>query len=259
MMWVLDDRSARTNLHNLAEIHDGNPMADSFDHRDVVRDEQEGEVQFGLQPHQQIDDASLHRNVERRDRLIGDDQLGRERERSGYGDALSLAARKLMRQTRRHVGRQPDLLQEIGHPVARLARSSKTMHDDRLGDGLANALAWIEAGEWILKHHLHAPAELAQGFGIERADILSFKEYTPFARLDEPQDRAACRRLATARLAHQRQRLAGVEREGDVLDRMHARRGSAEDSRPDGKTGDEIGDFKKGALVRTDRMASPPV
>jgi Transposase DDE domain len=102
-MWVLDDRSARTNLHNLAEIHDGDPMADSFDHRDVVRDEQEGEVQFSLQPHQQIDDACLHRNVERRDRLIGDDQLGRERERSGYGDALSLAAGKLMRQTRRHV------------------------------------------------------------------------------------------------------------------------------------------------------------
>ena len=125
------------------------------------------------------------------------------------------------------------------------------MHDDRLGDGLADALARIEAGERILKNHLHALAQLAQGFRIERADILPVKEYAPFARLDQPQDRAAGRRFAAAELADERQRLAGVQREGHVLDRMHAGRRPAEDSRADGKAGDEIGDFKERALVGT--------
>src|SRR5271157_742463 len=41
----------------------------------------------------------------------------------------ALAAREFMRQTRRHVRRQPDLVQEIGHAVARLARPGKTMDD----------------------------------------------------------------------------------------------------------------------------------
>jgi len=142
----------------------------------------------------------------------------------------ALAAREFMRQTRRHVRRQPDLVQEIGHAVARLARPGKTMDDDRLGDGFAGALARIEAGERILKHHLNALANLAQGFGIERADILPLKKHAPFAWFDQPQDRAAGRRFAAARLADEGQRLAGAERERDVLDRMHAARRSAEDS-----------------------------
>jgi hypothetical protein len=63
MMRVLGDCGARTDLDNFAKIHDRDPMADPFDDRDIMRDEQEGEVELGLQPHQEIDDARLHGNV----------------------------------------------------------------------------------------------------------------------------------------------------------------------------------------------------
>ena len=93
-----------------------------------------------------------------------------------------------MRQTRRHVRRQSDPAQEIGYSVARLAWPGKAVHDDWFGDRLARALAWIEAGERILKNHLHLLAQLAQGLRIERADIPPLKENAPPTRLDQPQD-----------------------------------------------------------------------
>ena len=74
-------------------------MADVLDHRQVVRDEQVGQAELVLQVHQQVDDLRLHRHVERRHRLVADDQAraaarararcrgagaGRRRTRTGY-------------------------------------------------------------------------------------------------------------------------------------------------------------------------------
>ena len=46
---------------------------------------------------EQVQDLRLHRHVERRDRLVADDQLRLQRERAGDADALPLAARELVR------------------------------------------------------------------------------------------------------------------------------------------------------------------
>src|SRR6185369_7415512 len=54
------------------------------------------QAKFGLQVLQQVDDLRLYRNVERRDRLVRNDHLRVERERTGYADALTLTAGKLM-------------------------------------------------------------------------------------------------------------------------------------------------------------------
>ena len=45
----------------------------------------------------QVEDLRLDRDVERRDGLVGDDQLRIERERAGEADALALPARELVR------------------------------------------------------------------------------------------------------------------------------------------------------------------
>ena len=42
-----------------------------------------------LEQHQ---DLRLHADVERRDRLVGEDQVGTQRERAGDADALAMAA-----------------------------------------------------------------------------------------------------------------------------------------------------------------------
>ena len=63
------------DLDDAAEIHHGDPVADMLDHREIVRDEQIGQPELVLQVHQQVDDLRLDRHVERRDRLVADDQI----------------------------------------------------------------------------------------------------------------------------------------------------------------------------------------
>jgi len=47
-----------------------------LDHREVVGDEQIRQPHALLEVAQQIDDLRLDRDVERRDRFVGDDELG---------------------------------------------------------------------------------------------------------------------------------------------------------------------------------------
>ena len=82
----------RRDLDDLAEVHDGDPVAHVADDREVVRDEEVGEPQLVLQVGEQVEDLRLDRDVERRDRLVADDQLGMQRERARDADALALTA-----------------------------------------------------------------------------------------------------------------------------------------------------------------------
>ena len=56
-----------------------------------------GEAELVLQVLEQVDDAGLDRDVERRHRLVEHEQLRVERERAGDADALALAAGELVR------------------------------------------------------------------------------------------------------------------------------------------------------------------
>ena len=95
------------------------------------------------------------------------------------------------------------------------------MHDDRLGDGVADANARIEARERVLKHHLDMLAHVAQRLPVGGANVAPLEADFAAAGLDETQDRTPGRRLAAAALAHQRQGLASGQRERNALDRMH--------------------------------------
>ena len=61
-----------------------------------------------------VDDLRLHRDVERRDRLIGHDEIRLGRERARDGDALALAAGELVRQPVCVRRIESDLAQELG-------------------------------------------------------------------------------------------------------------------------------------------------
>ena len=71
--------------------------ASDVDDREVVADEQRREAELALQLAEQLEHARLHRDVERRGRLVGDQQLGLERERAREARALPLPAGELVR------------------------------------------------------------------------------------------------------------------------------------------------------------------
>ena len=93
-----------------------------LDHGEVVGDEQIGEPELVLQVHQQVDDLRLDRHVERRHRLVADDQFGIERQRAGDADALALAAGEFVRIGVHGLGPQPDALEQSGDALAALGR-----------------------------------------------------------------------------------------------------------------------------------------
>ena len=64
-------------------------------------DEQVGEPELSLQALEEVEDLRLHRDVERRDRLVADEDLRVDGERAGDRDALALAARERRRTARR--------------------------------------------------------------------------------------------------------------------------------------------------------------
>ena len=83
-----------------ADIHHRDAVAELLHDAEVVRDEEVGEPELVAEVGQEVQHLRLHRDVERGDRLVGDDQARVERQRAGDADALALAAAEGMREAR---------------------------------------------------------------------------------------------------------------------------------------------------------------
>ena len=87
-------------------------------HRQVVGNKQISDVSLFLQIIQQIENLRLDRDIQRRDRLIADDEIGIERQSAGDADALPLAAGKFVRISAGIRGIKPDALQQACDTIA---------------------------------------------------------------------------------------------------------------------------------------------
>ncbi len=88
---------------------------------EVVGDEHVGHVELVTQARQQVHDPGLHRDVERRQRLVEHDDVGFDREGAGDADPLALPAGQLVRVA---VGEAPARMPTISSssPTRRVAR-----------------------------------------------------------------------------------------------------------------------------------------
>ena len=95
------------------------------------------------EPLQQFQDLRLRRHVERRGRLVGDQQLRPERNRHGDHHALALPAGQFVRIAveREALRRQPDAVERLAGDRQRLARGWPAMHQHGLGHLVADGLA----------------------------------------------------------------------------------------------------------------------
>ena len=95
------------------------------------------------------------------------------------------------------------------------------MHPQRLGQDLAHGHARIERGVGILEDDLHVPAQPAQRILAEVGDFLALEAHGARRRVHQAQHQTSGGRLAAARLADQRQRLAAGDLEAHVFDGAH--------------------------------------
>ena len=96
------------------------PVGDVAHHRQIVGDEQVGEAEPRLQVLEQVEDLRLDRDVERRDRLVADQELGLQRQGAGDADALPLAAGEAVRVAAEVAHVEADRLEQ------RLTRSTRS-------------------------------------------------------------------------------------------------------------------------------------
>ena len=124
-------------------------------------------------------DLRLHRDVERRDRLVGDDERRIQRERAGQADALALSAAELVRIPRELRPVEPDQLEQLRDARTSLRLAPDAVDDQRLFDDVADPHPRIERRVRILKDDLHVAARLAHARPGERQDVLALEPDFP--------------------------------------------------------------------------------
>ena len=101
MLRLREQHLARRLLEHAARVHDGDVVAHLRDHAEIVRDEDDRGPEVVAQRLDELQHLRLHRHVERRRRLVGDEDVGAERKRHRDHRALAHAARHLVREASR--------------------------------------------------------------------------------------------------------------------------------------------------------------
>ena len=170
-------------------------------------------------------------DVECRDRLVGHDQARVERERARDADALALAAGELVRIAVVVLRGEAHDLHQLLHARLDLAARLAVDHE-RLADQRPHALARIQRCVRILEDHLHLAAQRPQRAPVEIRDVAALEDDAPRGQLVQAHEAPPERRLATAGLADEAERLACPHLQRHVVDGLHASDLPADDASP---------------------------
>ena len=142
-------------LHHRAAAQDGDAVGHVGDHREVVRDQQQAHAVLVDEVAQQFQDLLLQHDVERRGRLVGDQQLRLQRAGDGDDDALALAAGQLVRiaRQRKFCLGQPDPVEHFSRTVLGVAAVGAGVPAYAFGDLLADRLDRVQRRHRLLEHH----------------------------------------------------------------------------------------------------------
>ena len=138
--------------------------------------EKVGHAQTLLQVLKQIDDLGLDGHIQRRHRLVADDERWLDGERARRGYSLALPARKLVRIPRSLRTAKSDELQDFLNAIAPVLTALVELVDHhRLFDDLAYRHPRIQRAIRILEDHLHPPSRAPLLVSFEAGDRLAFK------------------------------------------------------------------------------------
>src|SRR6185312_8758148 len=222
----LDDVAQRPDLGDAPGIHDRHAVGSLGDHADVVGDQHHRHAMVAAELLQERDDLRLDGDVERGGRLVGDDELRIAAQRQRDDDALTHAAREMVRIVVEALcrGRDADFGQELDRPRARLARRHLAVRRDRLDELSPDAVERIEAGQRVLENCADAlAADVPQLLRREVVDALAGEDDAPCrdapGPVDEADDRGAGHGFAGAGFADHAQHFTGADLERYIVDR----------------------------------------
>ena len=104
-----------------------------------MRNEEDAERVAPLDRAQHVEDLGLDRHVECGHRLVGDQQLGVERERPRETDALALPTAELVGVALRVAGVETDRVEQLAHPPPERSPRHHAVRNERLGDDVEHS------------------------------------------------------------------------------------------------------------------------
>ena len=128
-----------------------------------------------LQVAQQVEDRRLNRDVERGDRLVGDQHARLDDQRTREADALPLAAGELVRVAVAQLGAQADGVEDLLDARVELAASREPVQPQRLADDVAAAHPRVERRVRILEDHVQIAAQRSHRAPREVRDVDAFQ------------------------------------------------------------------------------------
>ena len=218
---VADHRLGWSFLDDLAFVHDVNAVAELCDHGEIVGDQQHGGVGGRGAFFQEAQDLRLHRNVQRRGGLVGDDQLRAAGERHRDHHPLAHAAGEFVRISVEGALRVRNLhvSEQIDAEFARFFLGNLLMAQDHVEHLFAHAQDRVQGGHRLLENHRHFAAAHPLQFHVAHLEDVAVEDVDAgcrrnarFSARQKPQQAHGGDGLAGAGLADQADDLAG----GDV-------------------------------------------
>ena len=133
-------------------IHHVDCVAEGRGEPEIVRDQEHAHLPLVDEPAEQIDDARLRRDIERRSRLVGDQDIRVDGDRHRDHHALTHSARELVRvavEAARRNG-NADVPEQIDRASARSVLGDVLVDADRLDDLVTDRVHRVQRGHRVL-------------------------------------------------------------------------------------------------------------
>ena len=162
-----------------------------------------------------------------------------------------------MRVARSKARVQAHRIEQLVDPLFDLVAFADIVNEQWLTDDLTDVHARVEAGIGILEDHLHPLAGAAQVFALQADQIDIFEINVAGSGSVKLQDGAPGGGFSTARFAHQANRLAFADGEGDAIYGVHHAHLALEYARQDGEMFDQIIDAHEYVVIRHGAVSLP--
>ena len=146
----------------------------------IVRNQEERSLTPNLVEH--VENACLHRNVERSGGLIGNEEVRLRNQRCRDHGALAHAPRELVREACRLPTRvrQPNPSEGLDHTLPGLGTRCDSMHGKNLGELTADRQVWIQRERRVLEDHRDVSGALpAKYLGSRAKQLDAIERYLP--------------------------------------------------------------------------------
>ncbi len=208
-------------FHDMAQIHDAHSVGYIFYHAHVMGDEQKGNLILFAQILQQVDDLGLDGNIQRRNRLVADNNFGIQDQCPRQAGPLPLPAGKFVGIAVEMLEPQPHLFHNLQSGVHARLTGADLMDLQRFRQDVPHPLLRVQRGVGVLKDHLDLTPHFDQPAGLHRRHVLIQHLHRAARRLGQVGQRAPQCAFAAAGFAHKAVNLALVQGNIDAVDRLY--------------------------------------